>query len=63
MAAPKEPRSYNDYIVRKADDSYVRPATSHTNSLTKRALEELEFVKTLAEFVDICKKQKAKRGY
>lgn len=53
---------YNDYFVPK-DDDYERPKTSHISDATKRALEELEFVRTWAEFVKICEKQKAKRGY
>jgi len=63
MVVPKKPHGYNDYNVRKGDDSYVRPPTSTTSPLTKRALEELGYIKSWAEFVEICQKQKAKRGY
>jgi len=63
MASPKNRFGYNDYVVRKNDETYERPKTTEISAATKAALEELEFIATWGEFVKICERQKAKRGY
>lgn len=63
MAAPKNRFGYNDYVTRKDDETYERPKTTEVSPATKAALEELEFITTWEEFVKICERQRAKRGY
>lgn len=61
----KSPKSspYNQYAPRK-DESFERSwKPSYTSETTLRALEELEYITSWAEFVKICEEQKRKRGW
>jgi hypothetical protein len=53
---------YNLFDVRKEDGGRIRP-TAIPDAKTLAALEELEFISSWAEFVDICERQRLKRGY
>lgn len=65
MAQSKKPGgAYNQYSPRKDDEAFERPwKTTFVSSATLRALEELEYITSWAEFVEICEKQKRKRGW
>jgi hypothetical protein len=62
MSVPKNRFGYNEYAPRKDDETYERPKTSFVNEKTIAALQEIDGIETWAQFVEICEKQKIKRG-
>lgn len=64
MAKPYDPtRSYNAYRPEPTERFQRKHGATYVSDTTKRALEELEYITSWAEFVEICEKQKRKRGW
>ena len=64
MPKPPNPnRSYNTYFTEKGDDFQRAHKTTHTSAATLRAFEELEYISSWAQFMEVCEEQKRKRGW
>jgi hypothetical protein len=64
MVKPSNPnRSYNEYRPQKGEGFERRHKATFVSDVTLKALEELEFITSWAEFVAICAEQKRKRGW
>jgi hypothetical protein len=66
MADPKalpNANPYNQYSPSKGDTFQRAHGVSEVRDITLRAFEELEMIRTWAEFVAICEEQKERRGW
>jgi len=64
--AKESPWSYNAYgppTKDKKEEFERRHVPTYVSDATRRALEEIEYITSWAEFVKICERQKERRGW
>jgi hypothetical protein len=64
MAKTPDPnRTYNEFRPQKNEEFQRRHVPTYLSEVTKKAIEELEFVTSWEDFVRICEDQKRRRGW